>query len=86
MALCNTKGEKETVEQQYLLILCVEIMQMLISYNMYDVQYVKKKKHSYLFQYILSYGIETGSKTMEYCLLQFDAVNFFLGVRLHGGV
>ena len=23
---------------------------------------------------------------MDYCLLQFDALKFFLGVRLHGGV
>ena len=22
---------------------------------------------------------------MDYCLLEFDALNFFLGVRLHGG-
>ena len=22
---------------------------------------------------------------LDYCLLQFDALNFFLGVRLHGG-
>ena len=22
---------------------------------------------------------------MDYCLFQFDALNFFLGIRLHGG-
>ena len=39
-------------------------------------------KHLYLFQYKLSYRNETG--IMDYCLLQFHDLKFFLGMRLHG--
>ena len=42
----------------------------------------KKMKHPYLFLYKLSYRNETGSN--HHGLLQFDALKFFLEVRLHG--
>ena len=38
----------------------------------------KTTKHSYLFQYKLSYRNKTGTNHHDYCLLQFDAIkNFF---------
>ena len=45
----------------------------------------RKTKHPYLFQYKLSYRNEAGTDIMDYCLLQIDALKFFLGFRLHGG-
>ena len=50
------------------------------------LQSVKKQtKHPCLFQYKLTYRNETGINIMDYCVLQFDALKFFLEVPLHGG-
>ena len=45
----------------------------------------RKTKHPYLFQYKLSYRNEAAPIIMDYCKRHFDALKFFLGVRLHGG-
>ena len=45
----------------------------------------KKKKRNTAIYFNTNYRNrnETGTITMDYCLLQFDALKFFLGVRLH---
>ena len=45
----------------------------------------KNTKHSYLFQCKLSYRKKLVPIIMDYCLFQFNAIKFFLRVRLHGG-
>ena len=43
-----------------------------------------KTKHPYLFHYIYyRTGMKLVTITMDYCLLQFDALKIFLGVHLH---
>ena len=47
----------------------------------------KKEKETPLFISIQSYRTEMKLVPiiMDHCLLQFDALKFFLGMRLHGG-
>ena len=46
----------------------------------------KKKKRNIPIYFNTNYRIEIKLVPiiMDYCLLKFDALNFFLGVRLHG--
>ena len=52
---------------------------------MYSRSKKRKKKSSIYFNTNYRTGMKLLSIIMDYCLLQFDALNFFLGVRLHGG-
>ena len=50
-------------------------------------QLYSRSKKSTLNYFNTNYRLEMKlvSIIMDYCLLQFDALNFFLGIRLHGG-
>ena len=45
----------------------------------------KKRKTPIYFNANYRTEMELVPIIMDYCLLQFDALKFFLGVRLHGG-
>ena len=53
--------------------------------HFFIVQHDKKTKHPY-FSFNINYRTEMKMVPiiMDYCLLQFDALKFFLGMRLHG--
>ena len=54
---------------------------------MYNVQYLKKKKRNTPIYFNTNYRTEMKLVPiiMDYCLFQFDALNFFLEARLNGG-
>ena len=55
--------------------------------NVQQVKKKKKKKRNTPVYVNTNYRTEIKLVPiiMDYCLLQFDALKFFLGVRLHGG-
>ena len=59
----------------------------ILSASLSTVQYTKKKKWNIPIYFNTNHRTEMKLVPvfMDYCLLQFDALKFFLGVRLHGG-
>ena len=49
------------------------------------VEKKRKKKHSIYFNTNNRTEMKPVPIIMDYCLLQFDALKFILGVRIHGG-
>ena len=45
----------------------------------------KKTNHPYFFNINYRTEMKLVPIIMDYCLLEFDVLNFFLGVHLHGG-
>ena len=52
---------------------------------MYSRSKKQKQKPSVYFNINYRTEVKLVPIIMDYCLLQFDALKFFLGVRLHGG-
>ena len=59
-----------------------------LTFYLVYVQSVKKKKKKTPIYFNTNYCTEMKlvPTIMDYCLLQFDSLKFFLGVRLHGGL
>ena len=72
--------------ESIIFIYCILIIIIYFKGNFNKVQKIKKKRNTPIY-FKINYHTEMKLEPiiMDYCLLQFDALKFCLGVRLHGG-